>query len=166
MSNYYLDSERYQISFGYDQYLKGFWLVIHQEYDIQFSQSQFGKDQIFNNIVDWPGGVMSINDIKYVLEKFGERIPAYDLYQLYLEAESCGYFSTLSFKDFCYPAREIYTTVIKKKRMVYFFQRIEAVFYQYFKPTLRRVSDQSFYFVNIFLTFLFIMELNNFNQIY
>ncbi len=101
MSLYRLESNKYEIALGYDQGLKSFWLVVHHNY----GNSSHLNTPIFNNILHWPGVRMSINDVKHVLEKFQEKIPGKELYQLYLEAENCGYFSKLIIDDFRNPSR-------------------------------------------------------------
>lgn len=97
MSQYFLDSDRYRVTFGYDRTLGSFWLIIEAKNPDQQQENEL----LFNNLLHWPGILMTINDLKYVLERFNERIPEADLYRLYQEAKNFGYFSKLNLDDFC-----------------------------------------------------------------
>lgn len=138
MSNYYLDSERHHITFGYDQCLKSFWLVIYRDHTAGIILDKAENNYIFNNLEDWPGGLMTINDVRYVLEKFSERIPQHDLYQLYLEAEHCGYFASLSVEDFRYPMRNASPLCCLNPGLASLWQKWRDGFYNYFKPKSTR----------------------------
>lgn len=100
MSCYTLHTDAYLINYGYNHCLKGFWLSVYDSKKLKHLGNIFGANPLFSSISAWPGGVMEITDLIYVLKKYGEKIPSSYLQQLYWEAEIFGYFSTLNIKDF------------------------------------------------------------------
>lgn len=139
MSHYFLESDRYQIIYGYDQGLKSFSLIIYYERTGEEINNQPLDDFIFHYMKDWPHARMTINNVKYVLEEFGERIPENDLYRLYCEAKNCGYFSMLNIEDFKYlpPYRRF---AVYKRKLVEYCRKTLGSIYVHFKAGFRRLN--------------------------
>lgn len=103
MSRYALESAKYEITLGYDEGGDGyFWLIIHWSYENESDRfDENGEDKyIFHNIDDWPGIRMQISDIREILARYEEAIPASLLPRLFEEASSKGFFTTLDPEDF------------------------------------------------------------------
>lgn len=136
MSHYNLPSEQYQITYGYDQGLKSFSLIIHCEHTQSEIYNQPLDDFIFHYMKDWPRVRMTINDVKYVLQEFGEKIPENDLYRLYCEAKNCGYFSILNVEDFQYlPSYRRFG--VYKRNLKEYCRKALGVLYVHFKAGFR-----------------------------
>jgi hypothetical protein len=139
MSHYYLESDRYIITYGYDHGLKSFSLIIHCECAGAEIKNQPLDEFIFHYMKDWPHVRMTINDVKYVLQEFGERIPENDLYRLYYEAKNCGYFSMLNVEDFKYlpPYRRF---AVYKRMLVEYCRKVWGAIYVHFKAGVRMLG--------------------------
>lgn len=103
MSLYSIESDKYEITLGYDEGGDGyFWLIIHWSYENESNRfDEDGEDKyIFHNIDNWPGIRMQINDIRKVLATFDETLPVSLLPILYEEVLAKGFFAALDPKDF------------------------------------------------------------------
>ncbi len=93
-----IDHHRYNITYGYDIALQGFWLVI-EDYSAAYDEDK-DEGYVFHNMIHWPTISMSITEVQDVLSKFNETIPKDDLEELYTEAATHGYFIPLHAEDF------------------------------------------------------------------
>jgi len=102
LSIYSFEGKKYEVSLGYDDGFQGCWLIIHHEISASTEEcyDEEGEDKyVFHNMNNWPSVRMTPEEVRSVLELYGERVPCH-IYQEIKESYDLDRWPYLEYKYF------------------------------------------------------------------